>query len=318
MRVASLSMLALALGAPALAASPGQADICHWDADTASVITVSVRAVPAHVSNHGDSYAALYFFDADGDGYGDAAAETDRCPNEGFVANNTDCDDTDASVSPGATEVPYDGVDNDCADGTRDDDLDNDGFLLADDCDDTDASVNPGAEDVCDDGVDNNCDDTIDENCAGDCPCYTTADIDAAYAEYLDTRNHYADANWSNAQCYEYDYDYVSGPYSYSENSTHLYFDAFSGDISTNSYYYEAYERSWSRFYGVSFEQDWNGSQYARTYCNAYSNDYSYDGTTYTSNWQQNFLDVTEAEAEACEAVVIAWAADNSMTCASY
>ena len=57
--------------------------------------------------------------DADGDGYA-----------------VTDCDDEDATVHPGAPEIPYDGVDNDCDEQTPDDDLDGDGVLVADDCDD--------------------------------------------------------------------------------------------------------------------------------------------------------------------------------------
>ncbi len=32
---------------------------------------------------------------------------------DGFVADNTDCDDLDAGVNPGATEVVGDGLDND-------------------------------------------------------------------------------------------------------------------------------------------------------------------------------------------------------------
>ena len=64
----------------------------------------------------------------------------------GDTYNNTaaDCDDTDAAVNPGATEVPYNGIDDDCNPLTLDDDLDSDGFDIANDCDDTDATVNEG------------------------------------------------------------------------------------------------------------------------------------------------------------------------------
>jgi hypothetical protein len=41
------------------------------------------------------------------------------------------------------TEVPYDGIDNDCNLATLDDDLDGDGFVNANDCNDSDAAINP-------------------------------------------------------------------------------------------------------------------------------------------------------------------------------
>ncbi|MBL7792682.1 MAG: T9SS type A sorting domain-containing protein [Saprospiraceae bacterium] len=55
-----------------------------------------------------------YYRDSDGDGYGNSAVSTTACaaPN-GFVANNGDCDDGDASIKPGAAEL-CDGKDNDC------------------------------------------------------------------------------------------------------------------------------------------------------------------------------------------------------------
>lgn len=128
-----------------------------------------------------DTYA-----DLDGDGYGDPLSPVTECGGsiEG-VADMTDCDDTDASVYPGAVEV-CDGLDNDCDteidEGLLEEsylDLDGDGFGdplspvtgcdgsgggVADmtDCDDTDASVYPGSEELCD-GIDNDCDLVIDE-----------------------------------------------------------------------------------------------------------------------------------------------------------
>ena len=52
--------------------------------------------------------------DADGDGYGDPASPIDTCPGDGLVANDGDCDDTDATVHPGADEGWYDTIDSDC------------------------------------------------------------------------------------------------------------------------------------------------------------------------------------------------------------
>ena len=72
-----------------------------------------------------------------------------------------DCDDGDASVGPGAAEVPYDGVDQDCS-GTDDFDADDDGERAPWDCDDQDPALG-AADDADGDGV---CD-AIDL-CAGD------------------------------------------------------------------------------------------------------------------------------------------------------
>ena len=56
-----------------------------------------------------------YFVDADGDGYGDPDNEVEWCAKaEGYVEDNTDCDDSDATVNPAAEEILDDGIDNDC------------------------------------------------------------------------------------------------------------------------------------------------------------------------------------------------------------
>jgi len=92
-----------------------------------------------------------------------------------------DCQDNNPDVHPGATDLPADGVDQDC-DGTdagscyADSDGDGYGLMSAPvaatdgdctapgvapfgtDCDDQDASRNPGAEEVPEDGVDQDCD----------------------------------------------------------------------------------------------------------------------------------------------------------------
>ena len=59
-----------------------------------------------------------------------------------IFSNAADCDDTDVEVNPSATEVPYNGIDDDCDPLTLDDDLDGDGFDNANDCDETDNTVN--------------------------------------------------------------------------------------------------------------------------------------------------------------------------------
>ncbi|MCB9761453.1 MAG: FG-GAP repeat protein [Alphaproteobacteria bacterium] len=122
--------------------------------------------------------------DDDRDGFGDPARPVTLCTLDGVhVQDDTDCDDADPSVFPGAVER-CDAADQDC-DGAVDEgaadavawyvDGDGDGFgdpeaeswaceapagAVGDatDCDDADATVHPGAEEVCDDGVVNDCD----------------------------------------------------------------------------------------------------------------------------------------------------------------
>lgn len=81
--------------------------------------------------------------DADGDGHNLAE----------------DCGPEDRGVHPGALEVEYDGLDNDCAPSTRDSDLDGDGQSTPLNCKDSNASMYEGADEAlygCD-GVDNDC-----------------------------------------------------------------------------------------------------------------------------------------------------------------
>ncbi len=86
--------------------------------------------------------------DADGDGYIAAADGGD------------DCDDTDATVHPGAAETWYDGIDSDCA-GDSDYDADGDSVDSdahgGEDCDDTEATTYPGATETWYDGIDSDC-----------------------------------------------------------------------------------------------------------------------------------------------------------------
>ncbi|MCB9678501.1 MAG: putative metal-binding motif-containing protein [Alphaproteobacteria bacterium] len=105
----------------------------------------------------------LWYADADQDGFGDAASPmAGGCTRPaGHSANPDDCDDSDASVSPAATEIWYDGTDQDC-DGA-DDDRDGDGFPVAADCDDLEPTAFPGALEL-DDGVDQDCDGLVDED----------------------------------------------------------------------------------------------------------------------------------------------------------
>ena len=137
---------------------------------------------------------ATWYADADGDGFGDASIAALGCDAPaGFVADATDCDDADATVSPAAPES-CNFVDDDC-DGVTDPsasidaaiwyaDADGDGYgfdaattracaqpagheALSGDCNDTSSLVNPAASEVCN-GTDDDCDGGTDESDAID------------------------------------------------------------------------------------------------------------------------------------------------------
>jgi putative metal-binding protein/type IX secretion system substrate protein len=126
-----------------------------------------------------DGSLKTWYQDQDGDGYGNPFVhQTGSTQPLNYVSDNTDCDDTKASIHPGAEEIPDDGIDQDC-DGydlkTWYQDVDGDGYgnpavhetsntrptdyvLDHTDCDDTKASIHPGAQEIPDDGVDQDCD----------------------------------------------------------------------------------------------------------------------------------------------------------------
>ncbi len=92
-------------------------------------------------------------------------AAMDDTDGDGFDPAD-DCDDGNPDTYPGAIDIPYDGIDQDC-DGEDLTDVDQDGFDAedagGDDCDDNDPTVHPGAEEIPDDGIDNDCDGLVDE-----------------------------------------------------------------------------------------------------------------------------------------------------------
>lgn len=72
------------------------------------------------------------------------------------VSQSQDCDDLNAAVYPGATEICADSVDQDC-NGADLTDCDGDGVLPPQDCNNNDATVFPGAPEREYDGVDQDC-----------------------------------------------------------------------------------------------------------------------------------------------------------------
>jgi hypothetical protein len=84
---------------------------------------------------------------------------------DGWRSEEGDCDDNDATVFPGATDVPGNGIDEDCngSDAPLIIDSDGDGVPSDQDCDDNDFNNAPGLFENCD-GQDNDCDTLIDED----------------------------------------------------------------------------------------------------------------------------------------------------------
>ena len=130
----------------------------------------------------------IFYRDADDDAFGDPNSTISAITSPpGYVIDNTDCNDNDNTLYPGAQEV-CDGKDNDCNGQTDESlpqsiyyfDLDGDGYgnslssisacaqppdyftTISGDCDDRNSSIYPNAPEVCN-GYDDNCDGQIDE-----------------------------------------------------------------------------------------------------------------------------------------------------------
>lgn len=99
-------------------------------------------------------------------GGSDKADSTEDADGDGWSADGGDCDDEDPGISPNATDIVGDRIDQNC-DGIDGTDQDGDGFAAiysgGDDCNDDNASYYPGATEGCD-GSDYDCDGLMDSD----------------------------------------------------------------------------------------------------------------------------------------------------------
>lgn len=88
-------------GVAAAGKNTGKIDVCHKEGNGSwHTINISNNALPAHLA-HGDIVP-----DADGDGY----TKVNPCGN----GNQDDCDDSNAAIHPGATEICGNNLDDNC------------------------------------------------------------------------------------------------------------------------------------------------------------------------------------------------------------
>ncbi len=234
-------------------------DNCHWDDDSQTFFVININSnALGGHSNHVNSEGTA-----------------DHAPGEFFL--DADGDGFGAGAADDCQQLGYVAVDGDC--------------------DHAAAAINPDPEEACGDDIDNNCSGEVDEEC-DTCPCFTTADVDAAWAAWQAQ-------SWDYS--YSYCYDVLESYYYYDYVEVYFYGQAYSADTQ---------EYDYNDFYSIDYDY-----YYDQPYCVSYEYDYSYDYSTgeYDSyNYDYYWQWVTDAEHDGCKDLLRNWAEDNGMTCYVY
>ena len=157
-----------------------------------TLLVVAILIIGPACTGEPEEYRYNWWPDLDQDGFGDSSATPIMATNTNAPANhvrdNTDCDDSNDIIYPGATEVLGNLLDEDCngkiaitfyADKDEDgfgnpnspvvieiDDYTNDapnGYSwYAGDCDDNNFDINPLVNEIPENGIDDNCDGEVD------------------------------------------------------------------------------------------------------------------------------------------------------------
>ena len=141
-----------------------------------------------------------FYADADKDGYGNATSSVEACTQPaGYVVVSGDCNDGDAAINPGATEI-CNGLDDNCNRQADENvlktyyaDVDSDSYGNAAssiescsqpkgyvtnslDCNDANSSSYPGSTEICSNSLDDDCDGQTNEGCST-IPAITINDV---------------------------------------------------------------------------------------------------------------------------------------------